>query len=51
MRNRKAILSLILVTLWMLGNAGVEAQAQELSTEDLAANQELDRRFVEAYNH
>ena len=43
MRNRKAILSLILVTLWMLGNAGVEAQAQELSTEDLAANQELDR--------
>ena len=50
MRDRKAILSLILVTLWMLGNAGVEAQAQELSTEDLAANQELDRRFVEAYN-
>lgn len=38
----------VLVVVGLLAGCATEAEVQQLSDEDLAANQELDRQFVEA---
>jgi len=47
---RATALSIVLVMVGVSGGPGNTAQAQELTAEELAGIQDLDRRFVDAYN-
>lgn len=48
--SRAIVISLVLAMVGVTGSSGNTAEAQELSAEELAGAQDLDRRFVDAYN-